>query len=294
MPRVLLDRSAGSDCPSSSRRRWYGVPASVAAHGVVILAVAVSPLLAPTARPAGPPSLRAFLIDPAPPVPPPLPAAPRASAPAVVRPDQNAAPVDAPAGVEPETGLERAVPGVTPLSAPAGVVVGPELGLPAGGTVGAPLPPPHADPVRPGGDIEYPKKIVDVVPEYPPAARWARVEGVVIIEATIGPDGAVTGARVLRSVPLLNRAALDAVSRVALPADAAQRRAGAGDHHGDGAFRAARSPVTRAPRVRRGMMKGNRADPGGAPSRRRHRWRTSAGSGSRAGRPGSRGCSCTS
>ena len=32
-----------------------------------------------------------------------------------------------------------------------------------------------------------------------------------IVEATIGTDGAVTGARVLRSIPLLDTAALDAV-----------------------------------------------------------------------------------
>jgi protein TonB len=37
------------------------------------------------------------------------------------------------------------------------------------------------------------------------------VEGVVIIEATISPDGRVQDARVLRSIPLLDAAALDAV-----------------------------------------------------------------------------------
>jgi protein TonB len=37
------------------------------------------------------------------------------------------------------------------------------------------------------------------------------VQGIVIIEATIGPDGKVQDARVLRSIPLLDAAALDAV-----------------------------------------------------------------------------------
>jgi protein TonB len=37
------------------------------------------------------------------------------------------------------------------------------------------------------------------------------VSGIVIIEATIGKDGSVRDARVLRSVPLLDQAALDAV-----------------------------------------------------------------------------------
>jgi len=66
-------------------------------------------------------------------------------------------------------------------------------------------------PVRPGGRIMAPKKIKDVKPVYPAIAQSARVSGVVTIEATIGPDGKVTDARVVRSIPLLDQAALDAV-----------------------------------------------------------------------------------
>jgi protein TonB len=39
------------------------------------------------------------------------------------------------------------------------------------------------------------------------------VQGVVIIEALLGTDGRVDEASVLRSIPLLDRAALDAVSQ---------------------------------------------------------------------------------
>jgi len=39
------------------------------------------------------------------------------------------------------------------------------------------------------------------------------VQGVVIIEATIGPGGKVTDTRVLRSIPLLDQAAIDAVKQ---------------------------------------------------------------------------------
>ena len=53
----------------------------------------------------------------------------------------------------------------------------------------------------------------DVRPTYPPIAQSARVQGVVIIEATIGPSGAVQEAKVLRSIPLLDAAALDAVQQ---------------------------------------------------------------------------------
>ena len=54
-------------------------------------------------------------------------------------------------------------------------------------------------------------KTKHVKPVYPPIAQSARVQGVVIIEATIGPNGKVQDARVLRSIPLLDQAALDAV-----------------------------------------------------------------------------------
>ena len=41
----------------------------------------------------------------------------------------------------------------------------------------------------------------------------ARVQGVVIIEGIIDPSGSVANARILRSIPALDEAALSAVSR---------------------------------------------------------------------------------
>jgi protein TonB len=67
--------------------------------------------------------------------------------------------------------------------------------------------------VRVGGAIRVPTKVKDVRPVYPPEARTARVQGVVIIEALIATDGLVAEARVLRSIPLLDRAAMEAVSQ---------------------------------------------------------------------------------
>ena len=65
--------------------------------------------------------------------------------------------------------------------------------------------------VRPGGRIMPPKKIKDVAPVYPAIAKSAGVAGAVTIEATIGANGKVLDARVVRSIPLLDQAALDAV-----------------------------------------------------------------------------------
>jgi TonB family protein len=65
-------------------------------------------------------------------------------------------------------------------------------------------------PVRIGGDIKEPRKVRDVKPVYPAGAA-ENLRGFVILEAVIGKDGSVSDARILRSVPGLNEAALDAV-----------------------------------------------------------------------------------
>ena len=48
-------------------------------------------------------------------------------------------------------------------------------------------------------------------PIYPPAAAAARIRGLVMLEAFVGPDGRVTDTRVIRSIPALDQAAIDAV-----------------------------------------------------------------------------------
>jgi TonB family protein len=105
-----------------------------------------------------------------------------------------------------------------PGGAQPGVAGGVEGGIDGGvvgGVVGglpeAPPPPPSQAPVRVGGTIKQPVKTRDVKPIYPAIAHSAGVQGVVIIEATIGPNGKVQDARVLRSIPLLDQAALEAV-----------------------------------------------------------------------------------
>ncbi|HET9362310.1 MAG TPA: TonB family protein [Vicinamibacterales bacterium] len=65
--------------------------------------------------------------------------------------------------------------------------------------------------IRVGGAIKPPAKMKHVNPVYPPIAMSSRVQGVVILEVVIGADGRVAQARVLRSIPLLDQAAIDAV-----------------------------------------------------------------------------------
>ena len=66
-------------------------------------------------------------------------------------------------------------------------------------------------PVRVGGNIRSPTKVRDVKPIYPPEAQTAGIQGVIILETTVAADGRVSDAKVLRSIPLLDEAALDAV-----------------------------------------------------------------------------------
>lgn len=82
-----------------------------------------------------------------------------------------------------------------------------------------PPPPPAAsakqeqaeDVVKIGGDVKPPVKTKHVNPVYPEDAKEAGIEGVVIIEAVINKQGKVAQAKVIRSVPELDQAALDAV-----------------------------------------------------------------------------------
>jgi TonB family protein len=69
---------------------------------------------------------------------------------------------------------------------------------------------PQTSAVRVGSTIATPQKLVDVPPVYPRQARQARITGTVLLELTVGADGAVTNARVLRSIPRLDAAAIDA------------------------------------------------------------------------------------
>lgn len=65
--------------------------------------------------------------------------------------------------------------------------------------------------VRVGGAVRPPVKIVDIPPVRPEPAERAGVRGIVILEVTIDVDGTVKDARVLRSIPMLDSAALEAV-----------------------------------------------------------------------------------
>jgi len=65
--------------------------------------------------------------------------------------------------------------------------------------------------VRVGGNVRPPVKLVDVPPVRSEMVERANVRGIVVVEVTIDVDGSVKDARVLRSIPMLDAAALEAV-----------------------------------------------------------------------------------
>ena len=121
-------------------------------------------------------------------------------------------------GAEPQMVAHGGGPGTIRFSnqsAGASAVIG---GAVAGVAPPAPPPPPPPPPpglenaVRVGGNMRPPQKVKHVNPEYPAIAQSARVQGVVIVEVIIDRDGRVGYSRILRSIPLLDQAALDAVN----------------------------------------------------------------------------------
>ena len=193
-------------------------PVSIALHSVFAVAIIVIPLLQAGLLPE-PAAVKAFFVEPMaapPPPPPPPPPAPKAARPApkMVAPDlMDDTAFVAPTVEEllPEEGLDLGVAGGVEGDV-AGGVPGGVIGGVVGGLPDAPAPPPQKA-IRVGGQIKQPKKLKDVAPVYPDIAKQARVQGIVILEAIIDPQGSVTNVRVLRSIPLLDNAAIAAVKQ---------------------------------------------------------------------------------
>ena len=223
----MFDLIATDDRPRTTRG-IVPLLTSWAIHAIVIGAVVVLPSFYATDRlPDAPREVLAFVAPaaPAPPPPPPPPAAaPAAQKPVAREARRVPRPVPAPTSPAP---IAAPIEPVEPLDVAfddEGVVGGVEGGVPGGvigGVVGGlpdvpppPPPPPPAQPrapIRTGGELKAPELITRVPPVYPPIAVSAKVQGVVILEATVGRDGHVEEVRVLRSVPLLEQAAKDAV-----------------------------------------------------------------------------------
>jgi protein TonB len=202
---------------------WY---ASVIGHTVGLLLIVLIPLFWPTASPTHPDYIRALIYNPPPPPPPPL---PKGSA--MLEKQEPAKPVTP--DPEPETPKFTAeIPQEEELrheardkeSEQAGSPTGSDIGVPEGmdigvegGVVGG-VPGGVLGGVIGGtGDgvvMDYdqgPRPIKITQPKYPPEAFVKKIEGTVEVEILIDSTGRVAKARVVKSIPALDKAALDTV-----------------------------------------------------------------------------------
>ena len=182
-------------------------------HSLVLGMVMVVRTFATTELPDPPVSTKFMMVatPEVPDVPPPQQQRPPQSATPTT--NETAVPLKAPDAIAPE--VPRDIPDTVAIGPDSGIIPG-STGL-EGGIDGVPppprtvTPPPPPPPVHPGGVIKAPQKIHHVAPTYPPIAQAARVSGIVILEALIAEDGSVREVKVLRSLPLLDAAAIDAV-----------------------------------------------------------------------------------
>ncbi len=206
---------------------------SVLAHGATLVVLLLLPLIYYQGLSSE--QLLTYLqaaplqLVPAPPAPPtpPAPTAGRrpAQGPQVVQTNAFQEPLEVPQGI-PAPPEEVPVPdslwgqsgsGSGVPAALSGGVPGPVPGAfqPGATGVNAPPPPPPArrrEPIR-VSDLQNSKLIRRVEPVYPPLAVQVRLEGVVLLQATIDERGIVTNVKVLRGKPLLTQAAVEAVQQ---------------------------------------------------------------------------------
>jgi protein TonB len=192
---------------SIGNRKWYTVPVSLLSHSFILATIVVLPILAAPMMPGVLNNEDTYFVTTIIPPPPPVP--PKRAEHLEPPANPDAAPTVAPEGITKEPDIVRDPPAT---GEPDGWIGGadnldrvlgppPEIAKPA----------PRQEPIRVGGTIRQPMKVRGIDPVYPAIAQAARVQGIVIIEATLGPDGRMVNARILRSVQLLDQAALEAV-----------------------------------------------------------------------------------
>ena len=191
------------------------VPISIALHLVAVFLFLIIPLTANMVLPDPASHLPEYMrVAPMPPPPPVARVVAPNAAPRTQPSNPDLAPTVAPDTIEPELAPANPFPDVGAIPSVGGVPGGVGVVVTAPPVpVAPPDPPRQSGPVRVADLPVTPRKIHDAHPIYPEIARAARKEGTVILEAVLDPTGRVTQLRVIRSVPLLDQAALDAVGQ---------------------------------------------------------------------------------
>jgi periplasmic protein TonB len=168
--------------------------------------------------------LMTFLVAPPPPPPPPPPPAAAVKIVKVIQTDIVNGELRTPTKIPKKIEMIKEDEAPPPVMASTGVVGGVPGGVPGGsmgGVIGSVLSstpvavPKIATPqrVRVSSGVFAGLLIRKVQPNYPPLARQARIQGVVILQAQISKDGSIENLQLISGHPMLAPAAIEAVKQ---------------------------------------------------------------------------------
>ncbi len=168
--------------------------------------------------------LLTFLVAPPPPPPPPPPAAAPVKVVKIVQTDIVNGELRTPTKIPKKIEMIKEDEAPPPVMASTGVVGGVPGGVPGGsmgGVIGSVLSstpvavPKIATPqrIRVSSGVSTGMLVRRVQPTYPPLARQARIQGVVVLQAQISKDGSIQNLQLISGHPMLAPAAIEAVKQ---------------------------------------------------------------------------------
>lgn len=204
-----------------TKRGYTSALAFVIEIGILIVMVLI-PLIFTEALPRT--QLMTFLVAPPPPPPPPPPAAAPVKIVKVIQTDIVNGQLRTPTKIPKKVEMIKEDEAPPPVMASTGVVGGVPGGVPGGsmgGVIGSVLSttpvavPKVATPqrVRVSQGVVQGLKVRDAKPTYPPLARQARIQGVVILQALISKTGDIENLQLISGHPMLAPAAIEAVKQ---------------------------------------------------------------------------------
>jgi len=202
-------------------RGWTSIVSFVIQIGIIGVMILI-PLIFTEALPRT--QLMTFLVAPPPPPPPPPPAAAPVKIVKVIQTDIVNGQLRTPTKIPQKVQMIKEDEAPPPVMASTGVVGGVPGGVPGGsmgGVIGSVLSstpvavPKIATPqrVRVSSGVQSGLLIRKVNPAYPPLARQARIQGVVLLQAEISKDGNIINLQLISGHPMLAPAAIEAVKQ---------------------------------------------------------------------------------
>ena len=204
-----------------TKRGWTSMVSFTIQIGIIGIMVLI-PLIFTEALPKQ--QLMTFLVAPPPPPPPPPPAAAPVKIVKVIQTDIVNGQLRTPTKIPQKVQMIKEDEAPPPVMASTGVVGGVPGGVPGGSMTGVlggivnsttVAVPKIATPqrVRVSSGVQSGLLVRKVNPTYPPLARQARIQGVVILQAQISKDGNIENLQLISGHPMLAPAAIEAVKQ---------------------------------------------------------------------------------